>query len=196
MTLFGLEAIRNSLDQVLNNGSATLLLENVVDQSMNSYLRWYRSQQYRRQLESTGLLSRDEIWARRAPGNTCLSALSAIANNRDITNDSKGCGAVMRAAPFAILSPEMNDQSLWTLSADHGYLTHQHNDGCHSAAAMTYILSKTPKTNDEMVIAAQEAAALCIQNQAFGTAKCIEKAIAFKDQYFDPEQLCNSIGEG
>lgn len=196
MTIFGLEAIRRSFDQAMSCGDATLRKEVVVEQSKNSYLRWYRSQQYRRQLESSGLLSRDEIWARRAPGNTCLSALSAIANHRDHQNDSKGCGAVMRAAPFAILLPEMNDHSLWELSAEQGYITHQHIDGCQSAAAMSYILSKIPTTNDELIQAARDASLLCSQNKALGTAKCIDTALAFKDQHLDPEQLCINIGEG
>ena len=47
------------------------------------------------------LIEERRLWARRAAGKTCLSAL---ASNRQFgtptRNDSKGCGAVMRAAPI------------------------------------------------------------------------------------------------
>lgn len=51
------------------------------------------------------------LYARRAPGNTCLSALTEARKGGDriqqfggqAVNDSKGCGGVMRAAPFGLL---------------------------------------------------------------------------------------------
>ena len=52
------------------------------------------------------------LYARRAPGNTCLTALTSGRRCGDTwvgqfgiaaTNDSKGCGGVMRSAPFGLL---------------------------------------------------------------------------------------------
>lgn len=36
-----------------------------------------------------------DLNARRAPGNTCMSAMESIMNGKDAVNDSKGCGGVM-----------------------------------------------------------------------------------------------------
>lgn len=70
----------------------------------NAYLAWYGHQ--------TGLKARydyesqlariAEINLRRAPGNTCLSALQSISRGREPRNASKGCGGVMRVAPVGI----------------------------------------------------------------------------------------------
>ena len=50
-----------------------------------------------------------ELYARRAPGNTCLSALNALLNGesksdyiKEPMNNSKGCGGIMRVAPLGL----------------------------------------------------------------------------------------------
>jgi ADP-ribosylglycohydrolase len=51
------------------------------------------------------LVSERWLHARRAPGNTCVSALSARCElGTPAQNDSKGCGGVMRAAPAGLMS--------------------------------------------------------------------------------------------
>lgn len=58
-----------------------------------------------------GLIDQAWLYARRAPGQTCLTAIeTARAGARHIrqygnpaSNDSKGCGAVMRSAPFGLI---------------------------------------------------------------------------------------------
>ncbi|CAI9409951.1 ADP-ribosylglycohydrolase family protein [Aestuariimicrobium sp. T2.26MG-19.2B] len=64
--------------------------------------------------ESDGWLAQEGwLYSRRAPGNTCLTALrSARAGARRprqfgaaADNDSKGCGGVMRSAPLGLLPP-------------------------------------------------------------------------------------------
>ena len=54
---------------------------------------------------SSCLLDIKEIFAQRAPGNTCISALEsgAMGTIEKHINDSKGCGGVMRAAPVGML---------------------------------------------------------------------------------------------
>ena len=49
------------------------------------------------------LMNIPELYARRAPGSTCLSALKAIEKLEMPNNDSCGCGGVMRTASLAIL---------------------------------------------------------------------------------------------
>lgn len=49
------------------------------------------------------LMDVPELYARRAPGNTCISALKAIENRQMPQNNSCGCGGVMRTAPIAVI---------------------------------------------------------------------------------------------
>lgn len=49
------------------------------------------------------LMDVPELYARRAPGNTCISALKALENRQIPQNNSCGCGGVMRTAPVAII---------------------------------------------------------------------------------------------
>ncbi len=44
------------------------------------------------------------LWARRAPGMTCLGALENIAKGIAVENNSKVCGGVMRVAPIGIFN--------------------------------------------------------------------------------------------
>jgi ADP-ribosylglycohydrolase len=72
---------------------------------------------------------------RRAPGNTCMSALRAGGHGepgRPI-NGSKGCGAAMRAAPLAFLPGLPGGPEAFRLGARTGALTHGHPDGWGSA---------------------------------------------------------------
>lgn len=43
-----------------------------------------------------------ELNARRAPGKTCITALNDILTGREVHNNSKGCGGVMRIAPIPL----------------------------------------------------------------------------------------------
>src|SRR6476659_2175805 len=57
---------------------------------------------------------------RRAPGNACLSGLATGEMGtvyRPVNPDSKGCGTVMRSAPFGLI-PHIEAESVYKLSAD------------------------------------------------------------------------------
>ena len=43
-----------------------------------------------------------EFYSRRAPGNTCLTAIAEMIKGRTPQNNSKGCGGIMRVAPMAL----------------------------------------------------------------------------------------------
>ena len=45
-----------------------------------------------------------ELNVRRAPGNTCMSALMSLSFKEKVDNESKGCGGVMRVAPVGLLA--------------------------------------------------------------------------------------------
>lgn len=77
-----------------------------------SYRDWYRTQTGQYPLPGeyhySWLVNQPEMFARRAPGNTCLSALSgaAFGTIEKPINNSKGCGGVMRVAPIGLYFDE------------------------------------------------------------------------------------------
>lgn len=95
------------------------------------------------------LLDVPELYSRRAPGNTCISALSEARKNRNAgdyiecpQNNSKGCGGIMRVAPLGI--HDANTPIEW-LDQEGAYLsaiTHGHPLGYLPAAVLTHILNR------------------------------------------------------
>jgi ADP-ribosylglycohydrolase len=105
----------------------------------DALLRWYKTQAQLRSIpvrEYGDLIDLEALHAGRAPGNTCMSACGALLRHRMsqgdelsplARNDSAGCGAVMRAAPYGIAcaSRRMAVQ----LACRAGQLTHGHVRG-------------------------------------------------------------------
>ena len=96
----------------------------------------------------------EELNVRRAPGNTCLSALMSIKRHQEVNNDSKGCGGVMRVAPVGLMaaadkqvmvkdwygkdvpSREWTGKEVARLGGDCAEITHKHPLGYLPAAFM------------------------------------------------------------
>jgi len=78
----------------------------------HAYLRWLQTQGERPTCdidfgtdEPGWLFQQRQLHSRRAPGNTCLSALRAMNSlGEPARNDSKGCGGVMRVAPVGLFA--------------------------------------------------------------------------------------------
>lgn len=70
------------------------------------------------------------LHSQRAPGGTCLSALELGWDAPAVAaNTSKGCGGVMRAAPFGLF-PALGDAArVFEVAAECGALTHGHPSG-------------------------------------------------------------------
>ncbi len=89
-------------------------------------------------VDDVGLICDARLHARRAPGNTCLSALRSTKAFGDLArNDSKGCGTIMRVAPMAFVAPDRIKDMAMETSA----LTHGHPTGQEAAAAWALILA-------------------------------------------------------
>ena len=90
------------------------------------------------------LLDVPELYARRAPGNTCLSALREGIGMDDYVeaarNTSKGCGGIMRVAPIAMNYPGMDINKLDMEGAQLAAITHGHSLGYMPAAVLVHIL--------------------------------------------------------
>ncbi|MGI5125303.1 ADP-ribosylglycohydrolase family protein [Pseudonocardia sp. CA-107938] len=83
------------------------------------------------------------LYARRAPGTTCLDALTA--RRRDgrfgaaAVNDSKGCGGVMRVAPVGLLKDADDGWVFDTACTFAGY-THGHPTGQVASGALAVLV--------------------------------------------------------
>lgn len=128
MTLFTTEGL---LTAFAENSEASP--EDVVRHLKEAYLAWFATQTaFQLPIPTSWLTHVRDLWARRAPGNTCLSALSDLKNGKPVNNDSKGCGAVMRVAPIGVFYAanyaECNTQyairELARVAADSARITH------------------------------------------------------------------------
>ncbi len=147
MTLFTAEGMLAAFRRGRARGIA-----NVPGMVALAYLRWLDTQRYPApaladsapewppplgSLVRAGRLRSDpRLYARRAPGNTCLSALESVpvqwSSGRFLArNDSKGCGGVMRVAPVGLLAFFRHDA--FVLGAECAAITHGHPSGYLSA---------------------------------------------------------------
>jgi len=99
-----------------------------------AYLDWLRTQGEAPGFAAPGiggLAALPEMNSRRAPGNTCLSALLAATRlGEPARNDSKGCGGVMRVAPCGLLATHpASPAEAFRLGCEAAALTHGHPSG-------------------------------------------------------------------
>ena len=112
-----------------------------------SYKDWYRTQTEGYPLDGSlysWLGDVPEMFSRRAPGNTCLSALASDMDGtvENPINSSKGCGGVMRVAPVGLYFGRKYDiDRADFIGAEVAALTHGHPLGYIPAAAFTHIIT-------------------------------------------------------
>lgn len=107
-----------------------------------AYQRWLATQNARPLAgvnQEGWLLDRSFLYARRAPGTTCLSALARPERGsvEHRINNSKGCGGVMRVAPIGLVGGEDS----FELAVEVAALTHGHPTGYLSAGAFAQIVA-------------------------------------------------------
>lgn len=118
-----------------------------------AYLRWLDTQNHPEppnpagRAHRTGRL-REEGWlySRRAPGNACLSGLrrpypgpAAWGEPGPVNPGSKGCGTVMRSAPFGLYTHDPVEA--FELAAACAQITHGHPTGYLAAGAFAAIVA-------------------------------------------------------
>ncbi len=124
-----------------------------------AYLRWLATQENAGPSPDTDgwLAAQPLLYARRAPGNACMSGLRMpeMGTPAHPANPiSKGCGAVMRSAPFGLLPK--GPEAAWALAAECAVLTHGHPSGYLAAAAFAWIINAV--VDGHTVTAAAESA--------------------------------------
>lgn len=142
MSLFTAEGLLNAVAE--GKSGAVEILPFIA----NAYEYWYYTQSRRpSKMEGDWLSHIKALWEGRAPGMTCLSALEALATpGGRVSNNSKGCGGVMRVAPIGIFSaahPALLDVAeTCRLAGGAAEVTHQHPLSTYSSMALAMIVAE------------------------------------------------------
>lgn len=174
-----------------------------------SYRDWYRTQTERYPLPGkdrySWLVNLPEMFSRRAPGSTCLSALAQDENGtvERPLNQSKGCGGVMRVAPVGLyfcdtgVEPEKIDR----IGAEAAALTHGHELGYIPAAMLTHIFLRIVQNGDSVRDAVTDA--MGAMKKIFPRAKhldellsLIQRAVELSEVRLDDLDAIRELGEG
>ena len=194
MTMFTAEGLLQALS-VRRSGSA----ERPEVVLHRAYLRWLRTQRFTGELGSSGseasgwLIDVPALHARRAPGTTCLSALSDGRMGRPgyPLNASKGCGGVMRIAPCALV----REWDPYELGYKVAAITHGHHSGYLAAGALAVVIRSVLEGNS---VATGVSAALVRLAPEPGGAECIDalrKATGLWKEH-GPDGDVESLGRG
>lgn len=104
---------------------------------------------------STWLSAIPQLYSRRAPGNTCMSALSAMIHGMTPYNNSKGCGGVMRIAPWGLYCAchdvIYSIEEIDVAGGEIARLTHKHPLGWMPSILMTHILYRIMEEGLEVI---------------------------------------------
>ena len=108
-----------------------------------AYLRWLETQgegELAAGDASGWLMSLSALHARRAPGNTCLSALRTGRAGTTVRpiNGSKGCGGVMRVAPVGLALADPKEA--FELACAVAAITHGHPSGYLTAGVLASVI--------------------------------------------------------
>ncbi|MDW7661638.1 MAG: ADP-ribosylglycohydrolase family protein [Bacillota bacterium] len=141
MTMFTAEGLLRAESRRINKGICHM--PTVI---YFAYQRWLVTQGFTRKEEfgwiyDGWLIDVKALHVSRAPGNSCISALASerIGIPEKPINSSKGCGAVMRSAPFGLF---LEKDEAYDMAVESAALTHGHPIGFIAAGAMAYLIAE------------------------------------------------------
>lgn len=205
MTLFTAEGILNGIKAVGADRPESLL-----PYIKDAYLAWYSTQtEAMHTIAGSSLCDHSSLWDRRAPGNTCMSAMYNISIGKSADNNSKGCGGVIRVAPIGVAGAihHWSVSDTMRLAGSAAALTHLHPDSTYASALCAGIIKcliesdiDTSKIGFHQIIKH----ALTELQSVYGAdakhmerfAAYIDRAIKTADSDLDDAQAIKTIGEG
>lgn len=193
MTLFTLEGLLRAIMRREDRGIC-----NVPMVVWHAYLRWLGTQgeviedEEFPSIHNGWLLEHKELHLRRAPGNSCLSALRRghYGTIEKPINDSKGCGGVMRMAPVGLVANEP-----FRLGCELAAITHGHPSGYLASGAFAQIIAEIM---DGAELIAAIGNARDILRTCDGHEECldaIDGALALVNEDATPENV-EKLGQG
>ncbi|MEU7224356.1 ADP-ribosylglycohydrolase family protein [Streptomyces chrestomyceticus] len=167
-----------------------------------AYLRWAATQRDwgpDERKKDDGWLAREEwLYAQRAPGRACLSGLGddVMGTLEQPKNpESKGCGAVMRSAPFGLLVG-WEPQLVFQLAVECAAQTHGHPTGYLAAGAMAVINHSLARGEDLDSAVQKSLAHLATRPDHEETTEALKQALGAVRQGMPTAARVESLGAG
>jgi ADP-ribosylglycohydrolase len=172
----------------------------------HAYLRWLLTQDLEApRVQAVGkdgwLWSVPELHARRAPGNTCVSALAGLTRftNERARNNSKGAGAIMRVAPVGLVvgrgTADRSDH-VFELAQRISWITHGHPSGYLASAAFAVIIHALVHGRSLNEGIARAKALVAPADGSGETLAAIDRALSLAARAIPPEGALAALGEG
>lgn len=168
----------------------------------------FQNRAKRKYYQSSWLCDVPALYARRAPGNTCLSALMQREEEgekddyiAEPINNSKGCGGVMRVAPVALMDWIEGDK-LDMEAAQIAAITHGHSLGYMPAAVLCHIIHALvfgeKRSLKEIVQEAKEAAERLFAGDGHlkELTELIDLAVSLSENGGEDLENIHLLGEG
>ncbi|POH74465.1 ADP-ribosylglycohydrolase family protein [Arthrobacter glacialis] len=142
MTLYTLDGLLDVLEWA-NNGVGA----DINACQWLAYLRWFKTQgvpgaEHAPEQAPRWIDAQSVLHHQRHPGSACLSGLATGEMGtafRPVNLDSKGCGTVMRSAPYGLL-PNVEAETVYKMSSDAASLTHGHPSARQSSGAFSWLI--------------------------------------------------------
>lgn len=146
------------------------------------------------------LLKVPQLFERRAPGNTCLTALINASDHNygrliNKINDSKGCGGVMRTAPAGLYFFRDSEQA-FRMGAEFAAITHTHPTGYLAGGALSAIIAEL--VNGADIEDAVDVAMYILRDydNCMETYRALDSARSLESADVPPLEAVNRLGEG
>lgn len=176
-----------------------------------AYREWYKTQiesfeHCNRKFITCWLLNVPELFAARAPGNTCIAAIDdgCCGSIEKPVNDSKGCGGVMRVAPVGLFygDARCSGMAVDLLAADIAALTHGHEMGYIPAAMLAHIV-RLVSHNEDITLKEAVLDSITAIKRTFPTArylpgflKLMDAAVALSESDLPDLDAIHQLGKG
>lgn len=157
MTLFTANGLLFGITRWCTHG----VLADLPNYVLEAYKDWYETQvgvRDYRNYHTCWIRDIKDLNVRRAPGNTCMSALMNVVNGKEVRNDSKGCGGVMRVAPVALVVASCQrrgmghweEENVLRYASECAAITHKHPMGYISAAVFADIVYQIMMSDEQV----------------------------------------------
>ena len=193
MTMFTADGLIKAVRKNLN-------LKEMPDMQtvFNSYKLWFNTQFSKTIQKGEGWVAEiKDLYATRAPGNTCLSAIRGNKPGSIATpiNNSAGCGGVMRVAPAGLMYKDTPELA-FEVGAECAALTHSHPRGYLPAGVLSEMIAHivNGKNIEESVNATLKTLKKYDNHEP--VTELMQKALKFSKSDVEPSVAIKELGEG
>ncbi len=146
------------------------------------------------------LLKCKALFAHRAPGNTCISALAAASDHNygrliHKINNSKGCGGVMRVAPAGLYFRNDSEKA-FRMAAEFSAITHTHPTGYLAGGALGSIIAELASGGDLDHALDVTMHILKDYDGCMETLRALDSARTLEAGDTSPQEAVRRLGEG